>query len=99
MYHESEPIGCEMLRLLDSQTNELKLMYVKREFRGRGYALKLLAFLEASVQTSGYRVIRLETGTRQPEANGLYESSGYHPIPAYGELGGNPFSVCYEKEL
>jgi GNAT superfamily N-acetyltransferase len=64
-----------------------------------GYARKLLEYLESTARTSGYKAVRLETGTKQPEAIRLYESSGYQPIPAYGEYVGNPFSVCYEKEL
>lgn len=99
MYHEGEPVGCGALRPLDSEMTEVKRMYVRREFRGRGYARKLLEFLEKTAQTSGYRVIRLETGTEQPESIGLYVSSGYLQIPAYGEYVGNPFSLCYEKKL
>jgi len=99
MYHEGEPIGCGALRPLDSQMTEVKRMYVKREFRGQGYARKLLEFLETIARTSGFIVVRLETGTKQPESIGLYETSGYLQIPAYGEYVGNPFSLCYEKKL
>jgi len=99
MYHEGEPIGCGALRPLDSQMTEVKRMYVMREFRGLGYARKLLEFLETTARTSGFIVVRLETGTKQPESIGLYESSGYLQIPAYGEYVGNPFSLCYEKKL
>jgi len=54
MYHEGEPIGCGALRPLDSEMTEVKRMYVRREFRGRSYARKLLEFLEKTAQTSGY---------------------------------------------
>ena len=47
----------------------------------------------------GFSKVRLETGQRQPEAIGLYESSGYAIIPAFGEYVGDPFSVCFEKEI
>ncbi len=99
MHCENQPIGCGALRPLDADVIEVKRMYVKPGFRGLGYARKLLAFLESTARTSGYKAIRLETGTKQPEAVGLYESSGYQPIPTYGEYVGNPFSVCYEKRL
>lgn len=99
MYRESEPVGCGALRPLDAEITEVKRMYVKPGFRGLGYARKLLEFLESTARTSGFKAVRLETGTKQPEAIGLYESSGYHLIPAFGEYVGNPFSICYEKKL
>jgi GNAT superfamily N-acetyltransferase len=99
MYRENQPVGCGALRPLDADVTEVKRMYVKPAFRGLGFARKLLAFLESTARTSGCKAIRLETGTKQPEAIGLYESSGYQPIPAYGEYVGNPFSLCYEKKL
>jgi putative acetyltransferase len=99
MHLGSEPIGCGALRPLDSDMTEVKRMYVKPGFRGLGYSRLLLAFLESKAQASGFKTVRLETGTKQPEAIGLYESSGYRAIPAYGEYVGNPFSLCFEKVL
>lgn len=99
MYQGDEPVGCGALRPLDSDMTEVKRMYVKPAFRGLGYARKLLEFLESTARATGCTVVRLETGTKQPEAIGLYDSSGYQPIPAYGEYIGNPFSLCYEKKL
>ena len=46
-------------------------MFVLPACRGRGIARALLAALEAEALTSGYGVLRLETGTLQPEAVGL----------------------------
>ena len=94
-----QPIGCGALRPLEPGATELKRMYVKPGFRGQGFARQLLAYLELKAYESGFFVIRLETGSKQPEAIGLYESAGYHPIPPYGEYVGNPFSVCFEKRL
>lgn len=99
VYLEDKPVGCGALRPLDAEATEVKRMYVKPGCRGSGYARKLLEYLESTARSSGFKLIRLETGTKQPEAIGLYESSGYHAVPAYGEYVGNPFSVCYEKRL
>ena len=99
MSSDNLPIGCGALRRLDNDTAEVKRMYVKPDFRGLGYARKLLAYLESVARQSGYKSVRLETGTKQPEAIGLYESSGFGLIPAYGEYIDNPFSLCYEKKL
>jgi putative acetyltransferase len=67
--------------------------------RRLGVGRRLLAALEERAAAQGLRLLRLETGTRQPEAIRLYESSGYERIPSFGEYAADPFSVCYEKHL
>ena len=63
-----------------------------------GEALKAIVNeLERQARARGYRVVRLETGVRQPEAISLYESLGYYPIPNYGEYRDSSLSVCFEK--
>jgi hypothetical protein len=41
----------------------------------------------------------LETGVRQPEAIGLYESAGFSRTDAFGEYVGSALSVCMAKPL
>ena len=57
----------------------------------------MLVALESAARACGYSTLRLETGTRQPEAIGLYRSAGYAEIPCFGEYAGDVFSVCFEK--
>jgi putative acetyltransferase len=78
---------------------EVKRMYVRPAWRGRGVGRRLLAALESLAADRGRLVVRLETGTRQPDAIALYRAAGYRPIPAYGDYVDNPFSVCFEKAL
>jgi ribosomal protein S18 acetylase RimI-like enzyme len=94
-----KPIGCGALRQMDNETAEIKRMYVAPAGRRQGIARRILLALEGSACGFGYRAIRLETGIRQPEAQCLYESLGYHRITAFGPYAGNPTSVCYEKTL
>ncbi len=47
----------------------------------------------------GYSGIVLETGDRQPEAVGLYESFGYERIPCYPPYDSRALSLCLEKRL
>jgi putative acetyltransferase len=96
---EGELVACGALRRLGPDTAEVKRMFVKQRFRGRGLSRQLLGFLESTAQKRHYRILRLETGTKQPESVGLYESAGYRQIPCYGEYVGNPFSICFEKRL
>ncbi len=91
--------GCGAVRPLDNVTAELKRMFVRPEYRGRGLAGALLAALEEVARVRGYRTIRLETGDGQPEAIALYRSAGYRPIDCFGEYAADPTCLCFEKTL
>lgn len=82
-----------------SQTVEVKRMYVVPAARGRGLARTMLTHLEATAAEAGAEAVVLETGLRQPEAIGLYESSGYTPIPPFGYYRCAPSSRCYAKRI
>lgn len=93
------PIACGAIRPLEEDVAELKRVFVKADFRGRGYSKTVVNELERQARERGYRVMRLETGVRQPEAISLYESMGYYRIPNYGEYRDSGLSVCFEKKL
>ncbi|WP_445395076.1 GNAT family N-acetyltransferase [Streptomyces sp. LE64] len=78
---------------------EIKRMYVTPEARGRGLARLLLARLESDARTAGRIRMVLETGTAQPEAVALYESSGYLPCAKFGHYRESPLTLCYSKAL
>ncbi len=78
---------------------EIKRMYVAPHGRRRGLARAVLAHLEVTARNSGADVIVLETGTAQPEAIALYESSGYEPVEKFGHYAWSPKSRCYGKRL
>jgi putative acetyltransferase len=93
------PVGCGAVRRVDTQTGEIKRMYVAPEFRGQGVARHLLTALEAESTALGMSRLVLETGARQPEALALYERAGFARIPAFGEYVHSPLSVCMSKQL
>ena len=95
----AEPVGCGALRPLKEGIGEIKRMFVEPEARGRGIARKILRELETIAERAGYNAVWLETGTLQPEAVALYETSGYKRIDCYGQYVDNPLSVCFEKVL
>ena len=59
----------------------------------------MLAHLEDTARAAGAEVMVLETGTAQPEAIGLYESSGYTRIPGFGHYARSPKNRCYARPL
>lgn len=98
-YVRGEAAGCGALVTVGTDTGEIKRMWVKPAHRRTGVARRVLAALERRAEALGLNVVILETGERQPEAIGLYESAGYARTAPYGEYVGNPTSVCFEKKL
>ncbi|MFG2329443.1 GNAT family N-acetyltransferase [Streptomyces sp. NPDC048604] len=78
---------------------EIKRMYVVPEARGLGLARRILAALEDDARAAGRTRMVLETGTMQPEAIALYESSGYEPCAKFGYYRFSNLSRCYAKPL
>jgi putative acetyltransferase len=96
---DDRSVACGAFGELDAITAELKRVYVVPGFRRGGIGRRLVAELEGLALGSGFRLVRLETGTRQPEALALYEACGYARIAPYGRHVGDPMSVCFEKRL
>jgi GNAT superfamily N-acetyltransferase len=80
-------------------TAEIKRMYVRPVWRGRGLSRQMLAALEDAARALGATFVRLETGLRQPEAIRLYETSGYQPVVGFGFYRDSPLSRCFGKQL
>jgi GNAT superfamily N-acetyltransferase len=96
-YLDGVAVGCGAVKRLDSETAEIKRIYVAAPARGRGIARTLLAALESAARELGYRRVRLDTGERLPEARALFRSSGYAEIEDYNA---NPFAAhWFEKRL
>ena len=98
-YAGLRPVGCGAIRKLNSDTGEIKRMYVIPEARGQGVSKKVLTALEQEARRLGLRRLVLETGERQIEAMTLYTGAGFARIPAFGEYLDSPLSVCMAKEL
>ena len=105
LYCDGEPAACGGVQFFAEPQEEggaygeLKRMYVRDQFRGRGFGKRLLKHLERLATDKGVATMRLETGIYQPEAVGLYERAGYYRIPPFGDYWDDPVSLCYEKRL
>jgi putative acetyltransferase len=78
---------------------EIKRMYVRPAFRGRGLSKAMLAHLESYTRSQGVDLLRLETGIYQTEAIGLYEQMGYTRTGPFGPYTDDPLSLLYAKRL
>jgi GNAT superfamily N-acetyltransferase len=82
-YLDDVPVGCGGLQALDPETAEVRRIYLADNARGRGIGRALLAELERHARDLGYRRVRLTTGDAQPEALGLFQSTGYEEIAPF----------------
>jgi GNAT superfamily N-acetyltransferase len=84
---------------LDAETAEVKRVWTDSAHRRRGFAMALLAELEAQIAARGYRKVYLVTGDRQPEAEELYRATGYSRLPAPLPTSGLVLPIAFEKRL
>ncbi|MCZ3387040.1 MAG: GNAT family N-acetyltransferase [Actinomycetia bacterium] len=98
-YRDGELVGCAGIRRRSDDDVEVKRMFIRQTYRGRGYSRDLLALVEDEARSMGFTRIMMESGLAQPEAMGLYESSGYERIPGFGHYRDEPQNRCYAKSL
>jgi GNAT superfamily N-acetyltransferase len=82
-YENSTAIGCVGLRKFDKNICEMKRLYVRKEFRGKGYGRSLAQQVINQAKLIGYQQMRLDTVPWMNEAIGLYRTLGFYEIPAY----------------
>lgn len=92
-------LGCGAVAIAGDGTGEIKRMFVAPEARRRGIGAYLLAGLEAIAAGEGVRLLRLETGVRQPEAIALYRRAGFVERGPFGGYRADPLCVFMEKTL
>jgi GNAT superfamily N-acetyltransferase len=96
---DGEPVGCGGVKLFETDYGEVKRMYVRPVYRGRGLGKAMLDRLAEYALMHEVRVLRLETGIYQTEAIGLYERYGFMRRPPFGEYREDPNSVYFEKAI
>ena len=93
-YENDAPVSCIAIRKVDEQTCEAKRLFIKPEYRGKGYARILLESMLSKARELGFVTVSLTTKPSvMPVAYGLYGRMGFR------ELSEDAGTVRMSKEL
>ena len=98
-YDGEIPVGCAAFKKYDDECAEVKRVFIKPEYRGKGISRELMKRLENAAKEQGFRCLILESGEPLVAAMSLYRKLGYEVIPNYGQYKDMPDSVCMKKEF
>ncbi|HUK87222.1 MAG TPA: GNAT family N-acetyltransferase [Terriglobales bacterium] len=92
-----EPAGCVALRPLGGSICEMKRLYVRPAYQGKGVGRALADAVIAGARSIGYQKMRLDTvADKMQAAVAMYRSIGFREIPPYRE---NPMAHTLYLEL
>ena len=91
--------GIAGFKKYDDECAEVKRVFIKQGYRGRGISNKLMELLEKAAREKGYHYLILESGEPLIAAMALYRKIGYKVIPNYGQYKDMPDSICMKKKL
>lgn len=77
------PAGCIAMKRLDDAHCEMKRLYIRPAFRGRGLARRLVELLLSDARQEGYQAMLLDTFPFLKGAIHLYRTLGFYEIPSY----------------
>ena len=80
---DGQAAGCVAMWPLDQGKCELKRLYIRPAFRGRGLAKRLMERLLADARAEGYQAMLLDTFPFLSQALDLYRQLGFYEIPSY----------------
>ena len=94
---ENQPAGCVALHKIEPGICEMKRLYVRPQFRGKGLGRALAERVIVDARQIGYRQLRLDTVEPVMRAAvAMYRELGFREIAAYRE---NPIEGALYMEL
>jgi len=96
--YDGQLAACGGVKLF-ADYGEVKRMFVRPQFRGKGLGKAILNRLAAHARANRLNILRLETGIYQVEAIGLYDVWGFQRRGPFGEYKDDPNTVYFEKPI
>ena len=83
-YDHEALAGCVALRTIGKGVCEMKRLFLRDQFRGKGFGRKLIEAIISEAKQIGYERMRLDTlPPKMNDAIGLYRSYEFREIDAY----------------
>lgn len=97
--YEGQLAACVALHKLDAEICEMKRLYLRPQFRGKGLGRIIADRIIADARQIGYRRMRLDTvGPVMQDAVAMYRKIGFREIASY-RPNPNPGTLYMELEL
>jgi len=96
--YDEQLAACGGVKLF-ADYGEVKRMFVRPQFRGKGLGKAILNRLAAHARANRLNILRLETGIYQVEAIGLYDVWGFQRRGPFGLYKDDPNTVYFEKPI
>lgn len=93
--YNGEIAGCVAFYKLSEGICELKRLYTRPAFQGKGIGRALIERALTDAKSTGYRTMRLDSLRRLVSAGKIYENFGFSEISAYNV---NPLDDVYYME-
>lgn len=97
MVDDDNAIACASYRTCGEKSVEFKRVYVKKEYRKRGIAYRLIKELEKDAIEKGFIYSYIVTGKNNHAAIGLYEKLDYFKTEKFGQFRDDETVVCMKK--
>jgi carbonic anhydrase len=95
--YEGQPGGCVALHCIEPEVCEMKRLFLRSQFRGKGLGRALADQIIAEARRIGYRRMRLDTVEPvMKDAVAMYRKLGFKEIPPYRA---NPIAGAMYMEL
>ncbi len=94
-------VGMGALRKLEDGVGEIKRMYIRPQYQGKGYGKEMMTRLTDRARELGYHTLRLDTAYFLKAADHIYKSAGFKEKGKYPgtESEGGPHYIYMEKKL
>ena len=97
MHYKTQPAGCVALHITGAGVCEMKRLYIRPAFRGKGLGLALINAVIDEARVIGYRGMRLDTVEPvMKDAVAIYRRLGFKQIAPYRD---NPIEGALYMEL
>jgi ribosomal protein S18 acetylase RimI-like enzyme len=93
---EGNIAGMGAIRKLHKEIGEIKRMYIRPQYRGRGYGTQMLDILPAKGREFGCTIFVLETSKFMTTAQHIYRSAGFRERAEYPESETPPILRSYQ---